>query len=146
VDCLALAAEEAARGAVLMRDVPPNSPAFEVAGSPTLLRRLIRNLIDNANKHGALPIEIALRHDMSDGAAAIVIEVRDHGPGIPPELRDRVFEPFFRPAGSSEMAGSWGLGLSLVRQIADRHGGRVSCASPGDGGTVFTVRLPVSGP
>ena len=146
VDCLALAAEEAARGAVLMRDVPPNSPAFEVAGSPILLRRLIRNLIDNANKHGAPPVELALRHDVSDGAAAIVIEVRDHGPGIPPELRDRVFEPFFRPAGSSEMAGSWGLGLSLVRQIADRHGGRVSCTSPDDGGTVFTVRLPVSGP
>jgi signal transduction histidine kinase len=146
VDCLALAAEEAARGAVLMRDVPPNSPAFEITGSPTLLRRLIRNLIDNANKHGAPPVEIALRHDMSEGAAAIVIEVRDHGPGIPPELRDRVFEPFFRPAGSSEMAGSWGLGLSLVRQIADRHGGRVSCSSPGDGGMIFTVTLPVSGP
>ena len=145
VDCLALAAEEAARGGVLMRDVPPNSPAFEIVGSPTLLRRLIRNLIDNANKHGAPPVEIALRHDMSDGAAAIIIEVRDHGPGIPSELRDRVFEPFYRPAGSSEMAGSWGLGLSLVRQIADRHGGRVSCSSPDGGGMIFAVTLPVSG-
>jgi two-component system OmpR family sensor kinase len=143
VDCLALAAEEVARATVLMRDVPPGSPAFEITGSPTLLRRLIRNLIDNAIKHGAAPVEIALRHDVSGGEAAIVIEVRDHGPGIPPELHDRVFEPFFRPAGSSETAGSWGLGLSLVRQIANRHRGWVSCASPADGETIFTVTLPV---
>lgn len=145
VDCLALAAEEAARASVRVRDVPPGSPAFEIAGSPTLLRRLIRNLIENAIKHGAAPVEIALRHDMLDSEAAIVIEVRDHGPGIEPELHDRVFEPFFRPAGSSEMAGSWGLGLSLVRQIAERHRGRVTCSSPGQGGTIFIVKLPVGG-
>jgi signal transduction histidine kinase len=128
-----------------MRDVPPGSPAFEIAGSPTLLRRLIRNLIDNALKHGAAPVEIALRHDISGGEAVAVIEVRDHGPGIPAELHDRVFEPFFRPAGSSETAGSWGLGLSLVRQIAERHRGRVFCSSPPDGGTIFTATLPVGG-
>ena len=145
VDCLALAAEEAARAVVRMRDVPLGSPAFEIAGSPTLLRRLIRNLIDNAIKHGAAPVEIALRHDMSGGEPAIVIEVRDHGLGIAPALRDRVFEPFFRPAGSSETAGSWGLGLSLVRQIADRHGGHVSCSSLDEGGTIFTATLPVRG-
>ena len=145
VDCLALAAEEAARAGVGMRDVPAGSPAFEIAGSPTLLRRLIRNLIDNAIKHGAPPVEIALRHEMSGGEAAIVIEVRDHGPGIPRELRDRVFEPFFRPVGSSETGGSWGLGLSLVRQIADRHGGRVFCSSRGEAGIIFTVKLPVGG-
>jgi len=143
VDCLALAAEEAARGGVEIRDVPPASPAFEIAGSPTLLRRVIRNLIDNAIKHGAPPVEIALRHAVSGGEAAIVIEVRDQGAGIPPELRDRVFEPFFRPAGSSEVAGSWGLGLSLVRQIADRHGGYVTCSSPDQGGSLFTVTLPL---
>ncbi|MEO8375144.1 MAG: HAMP domain-containing sensor histidine kinase [Sphingomonas bacterium] len=143
VDCLALAAEEAARAGVQMRDVPAGSPPFEVAGSPTLLRRLIRNLIENAIKHGAAPVEIALRHDMLDGEIAIVIEVRDNGPGIAPELRDRVFEPFFRPAGSSETTGSWGLGLSLVRQIAERHRGRVICSSPGRGGAIFSVKLPV---
>ncbi|MEO6215895.1 MAG: HAMP domain-containing sensor histidine kinase [Sphingomonas sp.] len=143
VDCLALAAEEAARAGVQMRDVPAGSPPFEAAGSPTLLRRLIRNLIENAIKHGAAPVEIALRHDMLDGDVAIVIEVRDNGPGIAPELRDRVFEPFFRPAGSSETMGSWGLGLSLVRQIAERHRGRVICSSPSPGGTSFIVKLPV---
>lgn len=142
VDCLALAAEEAARAAVLMREVPPGSPPFEITGSPTLLRRLIRNLVENAIKHGATPVEIALRHDMVDGEAAIVIEVQDHGPGIAPELHDRVFEPFFRPAGVSETMGSWGLGLSLVRQIAERHRGRVVCSSSVGDGTVFTVTLP----
>lgn len=144
VDCLALAAEEAARAAVQMCAVPQGSPAFDVDGSATLLRRLIRNLIDNAIKHGAAPVDVALRHGMRDGKAMIVIEVQDHGSGIPVALRDRVFEPFFRPEGSSETAGSWGLGLSLVRQIAERHGGRASCSSDA-GLTIFTVELPASG-
>ena len=145
VDCLALAAEEAARAAVRMRDVPPGSSAFEVLGSPTLLRRLIRNLIENAIKHGAAPVDIALQHGMRDGEAMIVIAVQDHGTGISAALRNRVFEPFFRPEGSTETAGSWGLGLSLVRQIAERHGGRASCSSSDAGVTTFTVELPVSG-
>ena len=144
VDCLALAAEEAARAGVQMRAVSPVAPAFEVAGSATLLRRLIRNLIENAIKHGAAPVDIVLEHAVRDGAATIRIAVQDHGSGIPAALRDRVFEPFFRPEGSSETAGSWGLGLSLVRQIAERHGGRAYCSSEA-GVTIFTVELPVSG-
>ncbi|GAA0330586.1 hypothetical protein GCM10009087_45980 [Sphingomonas oligophenolica] len=144
VDCLALAAEEAARAGVQMCDVPQGSPAFEVVGSATLLRRLIRNLIENAIKHGAAPVDIALRHGTRDGEAMIVIAVHDHGMGIPAALRNRVFEPFFRPEGSAEAAGSWGLGLSLVRQIANRHGGRASCSSSDAGITTFTVELPIN--
>ena len=60
------------------------------------------------------------------------IVVCDHGPGIAAAERERVFEPFYRPAGRAESAGGWGLGLSLVRQIAKRHGGGVFCeAEPG---------------
>jgi signal transduction histidine kinase len=67
--------------------------------------------------------------------------VSDHGPGIPPQERGRVFEPFYRPAGRSESGGGWGLGLSLVRQIAARHGGSVVCDQEPGGGSRFIVDL-----
>jgi two-component system, OmpR family, sensor kinase len=139
VDCLALAAEEAARAGVQVREVPPGAPAFEVPGSARLLRRMIRNLIDNAVKHGGPPVEVEVGR--RPDAATVTIAVHDHGPGIPAGLRDRVFEPFFRPDGWTEGAGSWGLGLSLVRQIAERHGGQASCSADG-GVTTFVVELP----
>jgi signal transduction histidine kinase len=141
VDCLALAAEEAARVGVALAAVPPDAPPFIVDGSPRLLRRLIRNLLENALKHGAPPVEIALGHALADGRPAIQIAVTDHGPGLDEAVRERVFEPFFRPAGASESAGSWGLGLSLVRQIAERHGGAAGCASEAPL-TRFAVTLP----
>jgi signal transduction histidine kinase len=139
VDCLALAAEEAARVGVTVRSVPPATP-FEVIGSPRLLRRLIRNLLENAQKHGAAPIELAL--DRRE--AWISIAVSDHGAGVAPELRERVFEPFFRPAGQSEASGSWGLGLALVRQIAQLHAGRALCERSPEGVTTFTAELPAA--
>ena len=142
VDCLALAAEEAARVAAEMAPVAPGAGPFEVAGSSRLLRRLIRNLLENALKHGSPPVEIALRHGEGDGRPLIVIRVTDHGPGIAPALCERVFEPFYRPEGAGEQGGSWGLGLSLVRQIAERHGGRASCRTGADGQTGFVVELP----
>lgn len=145
VDCLALAAEEAARLSIPMRDVPPDAGPFEVMGSARLLRRLIRNLLENAVKHGGPPVEIALTHAGAAGAPLIRIAVSDHGPGIPAAIAVRVFEPFFRPQGVGEDAGSWGLGLSLVRQIATRHGGRATCTATEGGGTTFVVELPASG-
>jgi two-component system OmpR family sensor kinase len=141
IDCLALAAEEVARAGVSLADVAPGAGAFEVLGSPRLLRRLIRNLIDNALEHGSPPVEVVLTGGEPAGGFPVVIAVRDHGPGIPPTMVDRVFEPFFRPDGVGEGAGGWGLGLSLVRQIAERHGGRASCASD-RGVTIFSVALP----
>ena len=95
---------------------------IEIEGDATLLRRLIRNLLENAAKHGRPPIRI----EVTKRAAGARIVVADHGPGIAPSERERVFEPFYRPTGRSEAAGGWGLGLSLVRQIARRHGGAVS--------------------
>lgn len=137
VDCLALAAEEAARAGVSLADVDQDGGSFVVRGSPRLLRRMIRNLIDNAIKHGARPIEVVLR----SGTGDLELCVSDHGAGVPEALRERVFDPFFRPSGHAEDGGSWGLGLSLVRQIAARHGGAARCAREG-GVTRFCVRLP----
>ncbi|MDB5432303.1 MAG: integral rane sensor signal transduction histidine kinase [Caulobacter sp.] len=146
VDCLALAAEEASRAGVEVAPVEADAPPFEVEGSPRLLRRLIRNLIENALKHGRPPVEIAVgRLDGPDGAR-ITLTVTDHGPGIPEAVRERVFEPFYRPQGASEAAGSWGLGLALVRQIALRHGGTVRCAEAGEGLTRFVAELPAAPP
>lgn len=141
VDCLALAAEEAARAAIAVSAVSDGSAAFEVMGSPRLLRRLVRNLIDNAVKHGGPPIEIELGRGIGGAGPSITIAVHDHGPGIPASLRERVFEPFFRPGDRTEETGSWGLGLSLVRQIARRHAGDVACFAT-QGVTTFAVELP----
>ena len=141
VDCLALAAEEAARAGVVLKAVEAASAGFDVVGSPRLLRRMIRNLIDNALKHGAAPVEVELRRGTLAGKASVTIDVHDHGPGIPAGLRERVFEPFYRPDGWTEEAGGWGLGLSLVRQIARRHGGEANVTSEA-GLTTFTVDLP----
>ena len=114
VDLLGLAAEEAARFEACVAATPEGAGSVEIEGDAKLLRRLIRNLLENAAKHGAPPIQIAVTRS-ADRARIVVC---DHGPGIAPAERERVFEPFYRPAGRAESSGGWGLGLSLVRQIA----------------------------
>ena len=143
VDVLALVAEEATRAKVQVAPVDPAQGPFEVVGSIRLLRRLVRNLVENAIKHGGPPVEVEVAIGPSD-PPAVSITVRDYGHGVPPELRERVFESFFRPQGRSEEAGNWGLGLSLSRQIARRHGGEVTCGVDPDGATIFTATLPTA--
>jgi len=72
--------------------------------------------------------------------------VRDHGRGIPAGEREKVFEPFYRPPGSSEASGGWGLGLALVRQIAARHGGWAEIEDTEGQGACFLVSLPAHKP
>jgi len=104
------------------------------------LRRLVRNLLQNAERHGAPPILV----ETGRSGAMVEIRVRDHGPGIAEGEGERVFEPFYRPAGRSETAGGWGLGLSLVRQIALHHGATVHHGRPDGAGTRFVVRFPAA--
>ena len=132
VDVTALAAEEGARtGATVSGDV------VVLPGSPRLLRRLLRNLLENARRHGGGgPVEVEVRRRPEGGAG---IDVLDRGPGVPPELADRVFEPFFRPPGSGD--GGAGLGLSIARQVARLHGGDVVCLPREGGGSVFRATL-----
>ena len=73
-----------------------------------------------------------------------MLHIDDRGPGVPPDQRERIFEPFYRLPGASEREGGVGLGLALVRQIAARHGGSVACDNREDGGARFTLRLPKS--
>lgn len=140
VDLLGLAAEEAASFKACVADVPAGEAPIEIKGDAKLLRRLVRNLLENAAKHGRPPIHIAVQrlHNVAQ------IIVSDHGEGIPPSERERVFEPFYRPPGRSESSGGWGLGLSLVRQIAKRHGGGVFCEANPEGGSRFVVELDVA--
>jgi len=133
IDLLALVTEEAARNGLTV-----DGAAATVDGDPRLLTRLVRNLIQNAQRHGAPPVEVSLAMD----SGRPVLTVRDHGEGIAEADRTRVFEPFFRPSGRSERAGGWGLGLSLVRQIAAHHGASVQIDAPKGGGTAFVVRFP----
>jgi signal transduction histidine kinase len=135
VDLLALLAEEAARSEATITGEP-----VLLRGDPRLLRRLIRNLLENAGRYaGGSPIEASVE---PHGAGA-VLRVADRGPGVPAEERDRIFEPFYRPAGFRKSSDKGvGLGLSLVRQIARHHQGEARCLPREGGGTCFEVIFP----
>jgi signal transduction histidine kinase len=112
-----------------------------VQGDPRLLRRLIRNLLDNARRHAPDSL-IELAVVRRDGQA--VLTVADRGPGVPEAERERIFEPFYRLRARPQADGT-GLGLSLVRQIARRHGGEARCLGREGGGSMFEVALPAAG-
>ena len=136
IDLLALAAEEAAHFDLEASGIP-----VTVSGDSLLLRRLIRNLLENARRYGGSG-EVAISVSVDRGRA--VLEVRDHGPGVPPEERERIFEPFYRLAQSRESGRGSGLGLALVRQIARRHGGEAVCLAAEGGGSRFRIDLPAA--
>jgi signal transduction histidine kinase len=132
VDLLGLVAEEAARV-----EAAVEGEAVEVRGDPRLLRRLVRNLLENARRHGGTGVEAQVAR-LDAGAR---LTVADRGTGVAPAERDRIFEPFYRPPGAPETGASHGLGLALVRQIARAHGGEARCLPREGGGTVFEVVL-----
>ena len=132
VDLLALASEECAR----YEEAQLAGEPVTVRGDPRLLRRLIRNLLENARRHGAPPVEVRV----SRAGVGAELRVSDHGPGIPDAEREGVFQPFHRFAGSGERAGA-GLGLALVRQIARRHGGDARYVAGAPSGGSFVVTL-----
>jgi signal transduction histidine kinase len=133
IDLAALAAEECAR----YEDCSMRGESVVVRGDPTLLRRMIRNLIDNAKVHGKLPIEVAVAR-RGDSA---VLDASDAGQVIALHARERLFSAFHRIPGRSG-ARDTGLGLALVRQIAQRHGGEVAYRP--ERGSCFTVTLPAA--
>ncbi len=134
IDLLALAAEEAAH-----YDVEAGGMLVTVAGDRLLLRRLIRNLLENARRYaGAGPVDLTVAAE----AGRAILEVRDHGPGVPAAERERIFEPFYRLAATRENGRGSGLGLALVREIARRHGGTAACLAADGGGSRFRIDLP----
>ncbi len=145
VDLIGLAAEECARvHADLDAQLAPSDGGaapteLVVQGVSKLLRRALRNLLENARRHAAGDITVSLRR--TDGQA--VIKVCDHGLGVPPELRERIFEAFYRLPGATERDGGVGLGLALVKSIAIRHGGSATCEPHSPRGACFVISLPL---
>jgi signal transduction histidine kinase len=158
VALLPLAAEEGARF-----NAQVTGDDVMVQGDERLLRRALRNLLENARRYGgAAPPEVNIRRQ--DGAvdsrggtpsgapagaggaaqrsASVELRVGDRGPGVPESERERIFEPFYRLPGHAEHAGGVGLGLSLVRQIAGAHRGTVRCEAREGGGSWFVLTLP----
>jgi len=117
-------------------------PGAEMAGARDELHRLTLNLLENALRHTDPGTAVEATVERIDGE--VVLSVEDDGPGIPHDLRDKVFERFFRGAG--DRSGSSGLGLSIVRAVAHSHQGEVSLVEPLDGrGARFVVRFPAGG-
>ena len=145
-----LAESKVTRGGIaVVMDVPNNLPMIE--GDQHQLCQVFTNLIANAFEalegKGSLSISAsmgAIEPDPGFGVApelepTIVVDVVDNGPGVPPELSDRIYDPFF----TTKVKGT-GLGLGIVRKIVDAHDGRIDLTSSPETGTRFRVTLPVS--
>jgi len=120
----------------------PHHPERQHVDDERLLRRALRNLLENARRYGGGG-EIEVTTARAEGGAAR-LAVCDRGPGVPEALRERIFEPFYRLPGHAEQAGGVGLGLSLVRQIAERHHGSVTCRPREGGGSCFVLEVPAA--
>jgi signal transduction histidine kinase len=131
----------AAEGTGIERDFAAELP--RARGDAAAIERAIRNLIGNARKYaGEAAIGLRLESRPESSPPSVAIVVWDHGPGIDPEERGRLFEPFFRGknARDAQMPGS-GLGLAVVRRIAESLGGRVDVESVPGRGAAFTLLL-----
>jgi signal transduction histidine kinase len=133
VDLLGVAAEEVVR----YEQCSLSGVPIIVRGDRALLQRMVRNLLDNAYRHGIAPIEVEVRRE---GDRAVLL-VFDHGPGIAEVERERIFSPFYRASSRGSVPGS-GLGLTLVRQIARQHGGDAMWAGTPQRPSTMRVELP----
>jgi two-component system OmpR family sensor kinase len=143
VDLSAVAAEAAQEAGALSSDHPVSLDLpgpVTVTGVADDLHRLAGNLIENALLHTppGTPVTVSVRRD--DGSA--VLEVSDRGPGVPADLRERVFERFARGSGDATPSGGSGLGLAIVRAVTTSHGGSVELSDAEGGGARFVVTLP----
>jgi signal transduction histidine kinase len=157
------------RGALQVRPAPGDlaavvrecadrqSPALEAAGARVELSiadalpevrfdrdavaEIVQNLLDNAEKHARTTGNRTIHVTLGASERSVTLVVRDHGPGIPADMRQRLFRPFARGDHDDAPAGL-GLGLVMVKALADAHGGRVTYTDAPDGGALFTVVLP----
>jgi signal transduction histidine kinase len=146
VDLSALAEEVSERLSVLAEErrqtleTRVDGPVM-VSGDRPTLRQALLNLVDNAIKYSPEATRVLVRVGRDSDRAWV--EVKDEGPGIPPEDRDRIFERFYRiDASRSREMGGTGLGLSLVKGIAEAHAGHVELETERGRGTLFRMVLP----
>ncbi|MFB3855109.1 MAG: sensor histidine kinase [Vicinamibacterales bacterium] len=138
-----LAGFAGAPGIAIERRVAADLPCF--LGDAPAIVRAVGNLLSNAMLHGGRGgwVRVGARQATEAGHEVVLIEVEDGGPGIQPSERQKIFDPFYRgkAAVEDQVPGS-GLGLSLVRNIVEAHGGRVSAGRSEAGGARFTIQLP----
>ncbi|MFD8245240.1 sensor histidine kinase [Nocardia sp. NPDC059691] len=133
--------EHRVRDRVAVRISIPEEPVA-VTGSRTQLARVLGNLVDNAQRHAANTVDVAVDHDADE---RVVLSVTDDGPGVPPADRDRIFQRFVRlDDARSRDDGGAGLGLAIVRDVVERHGGTIH-VTDGTPGARFVVTLPAAG-
>ncbi len=138
LDVQALAESVAEDQQACGRAVEVSGTALPLPAQPGALRRGLCNLVDNAVRYGG-----SARIVLVDGAAQLCIEVHDSGPGIAPELLDKVLEPYFRVEGSrNRQHGGVGLGLAIAHDIARQHGGTLRLRNAAAGGLVAALTLP----
>jgi signal transduction histidine kinase len=125
--------EQCSDGSRLRWRVPSS---LSVTGNPTLLVRALLNLVENALRHTTGPVLI----DLNRAADGLLMLVDDHGPGVPAELRDVIFEPLARIDPESSLGA--GLGLTLVRRVAEAHGGLAGVEEAPTGGARFVLWVP----
>lgn len=139
---LALLETEAAQKGITIKWTPPDGSFPQVEGDGTMLHRALLNLCKNSleamESGGTLSVDV--RATGASGSQSVIVSVHDTGPEIPEEIRSKIFNPFF----TTKSEGT-GLGLALVHQIIDSHGGSVSFTSEAGQGTTFLVSLPLRG-
>ncbi len=115
-----------------------------IYGDPKLVARAVDNVVRNAIRYTTPGTDIDIR--ITDAPATVTIEVRDHGPGVPDDMLERIFEMFQQVDQTLDRShGGLGLGLTLVQRLVELHGGRVQARSAGEGqGSEFIVRLPLA--
>jgi signal transduction histidine kinase len=146
IDMRTIVREAAAEAAPLAEDreltVDLDDEPLVVEGTGDELHRLVLNLVQNAIVHtpAGTSVHVSARRSGHDA----VVEVADDGPGIPPEMHQRVFDRFVRGEGDRSGTGGSGLGLSIVRAVTEGHGGRVELSSSDSGGARFVARIPLA--
>ncbi len=141
------------REAMRLPDVKINASIAEGAhamGNPTDLRRVLNNLIENARRYGKTPgsdvteIDIACHLRTSHGAKKVIIEVQDHGTGVPAEKIEQLMKPFTRLDTARGQANGAGLGLAIVDRVLLRHGAELQVRNREGGGLAFQISLPAA--
>lgn len=145
--CFARMVGSARSAAIDLRRIPGPSDALEVMVDELSIQSALDNLVDNAIKYSnpASPVVLDSDSAVEEGVRYAVLNVADHGVGIPRQELERIFERFYRvDAARSRITGGTGLGLSIVRHIVDRHKGMVKVSSLEGVGSTFSIWLPVA--
>lgn len=129
----------------LVVDIAADLRPLAIRGEAQAVERILVNLVDNACKYAATASDRRLHLTITRHGGLAAFSVRDHGPGIAPDLRRRLFTPFAKSAAeAATSAPGIGLGLALSRRLARQLGGDLRCDAPSDGGAAFVLELPIA--